>query len=79
MKTIKEEVKLPRAIAHSVPMPTPVSGITKQKEKDVSIMRTKMPVAKENVKIIPVQKPHKKVQTKKVSVSKAKSMVKNQT
>jgi len=42
----------------------------------MSIMRTKMPVAKENQKVIPVQKPHKKVQSVKVSASKAKAMTK---
>lgn len=69
---------IPRAIAHSVSIPMSISGQSKRKkkEKDVSIMRTKMPVAKENAKIIPVQKPHKKTQTVKVSVAKAKSLVK---
>jgi hypothetical protein len=42
----------------------------------MSIMRTKMPVAKENVKVIPVQKPHKKVQSVKVSAAKAKKLEK---
>jgi len=72
-----EDKVYPRAIAESVPVPMTVSGRTKpRKEIEMSIMRTKMPVAKENVKVIPVQKPHKKLQTVKVSVSKAKAMTK---
>ena len=72
-----EDKVYPRALAESVPVPMTVSGRTKpRKESEMSIMRTKMPVAKENVKVIPVQKPHKKLQTVKVSVAKAKSLVK---
>jgi hypothetical protein len=48
----------------------------RNKEIKMSIMRTKMPVAKENKKVIPVQKPHKKVQSVKVAASKAKAMTK---
>ena len=78
---VKEEV-VPRALAQSVPVPMVVSGRTKSKPKPknkeikMSIMRTKMPVAKENVKIIPVDKPKKNLQTVKVSVAKAKALVK---
>lgn len=42
----------------------------------MSIMRCKMPVAKENVRQIPVQKPHAKLQTVKVSPAKAMAMAK---
>lgn len=35
-----------------------------------------MPVKKENVRVIPVQKPHKEVQSIKISPQKALDMVK---
>lgn len=63
-----EEKVVSRALAQSVPVPMVVSGISKKvknKEVKVSIMRTKMPVAKP-VKTMPVEKPVKKVISKAV-------------
>jgi hypothetical protein len=42
----------------------------------MATMRCKMPVLNENVRQIPVQKPHAKLQTVKVSAAKAMAMAK---